>query len=422
MTNKFLLGVSTAAHQVEGNNTNSDCWKLENVENSSWKEPSGEGVDHYNRYREDIDYIANNGLNAYRFTIEWARIQPDENTFSDEEFKHYEDVIDYCISKSVEPVVTLHHFSSPAWLITKGGWKAESTIEYFATYAKEVATRLGSKLKYVCTINELNMGLQMKKIMEQFMSSHGDIQIGLNIEELMKGMEAQKKKIAALFECEEVNSFLDPRTAEEEILVARVHEKASKVLKETCPHLKVGVTLSLYDYQLDEQAKDKVKAQEKIDKYWHEDFEIYFPYMQSDDFIGVQNYSRKIMNEEGVVTPENAILTDAGYEFYPQGISNLCRKLATIWDKELLITENGTSSTDDTRRVEFVNTAVDGIKKCVDDGINITGYMHWSLLDNFEWQLGYAQKYGLIEVDRTTMVRTIKPSFYELGKKATLFN
>ena len=159
----FLLGASTAAHQVEGNNIHSDLWAQEHMKYTSFAEPSGDAVDHYRRYAEDIALLAGAGLNAYRFSIEWARIEPEEGRFDEAEVEHYRDVIRCCRSHGVEPVVTLHHFSSPKWLIEKGGWEAESTIDYFKRYAVYVIERLGSELSYVCTINEANMGLQDRK-------------------------------------------------------------------------------------------------------------------------------------------------------------------------------------------------------------------------------------------------------------------
>ncbi|MDE7203235.1 MAG: family 1 glycosylhydrolase [Lachnospiraceae bacterium] len=418
--NHFLIGAATSAHQVEGNNVNADCWIMENAPGTMWKEPSGAGVDHYNRFREDIDYLAAEGLNAYRFTIEWARIQPEEGMFDESAFLHYQDVIEYCIKKGITPIVTLHHFSTPAWVIKKGGWKSEAIITYFADYCRAVIKRLGDKLKYICTINEANMGLQMMKIAQQYADNtqageaDNSIQIGMNMKEIMKNMEIYQKAVSETFGRADINSFLDMRTAEEEILVMRAHEAARKAIKEEKPELKVGVTLSLFDYQV------KSGGEELAEKFWQEDFGIYFPYMQEDDFIGVQNYTRKIIGPEGPVVPENARLTEAGYEFYPQAVANVVRRVASLWQKEIIVTENGISTSDDKNRAEFISIALQGIRECIQDGIPIIGYCHWSLLDNFEWQMGYGQKFGLISVDRTTMERTVKPSLHVLGKELEL--
>ena len=160
----FMIGAATAAHQVEGNNVHSDYWLQEHMPHTSFTEPSGDACDHYTRYAEDIELLANAGLTAYRFSIEWARIEPEEGQFDEPEIEHYRQVIRCCRDYGVEPVVTLHHFTSPAWLIRKGGWEAESTVEYFRRYAACVAEQLGGELNYICTINEANMGLQLAAI------------------------------------------------------------------------------------------------------------------------------------------------------------------------------------------------------------------------------------------------------------------
>ena len=164
----FMIGAATAAHQVEGNNTHSDYWLMEKLPHTSFAEPSGIACDHYNRYEEDIKMLAEAGLNAYRFSIEWARIEPEENKFDENEVQHYRDVIACCRKYGVEPVVTLYHFTSPAWLIRKGGWEAESTVEDFRKYTRYIIGKLGSELRFVCTINEANMGLQLAAIAKRF--------------------------------------------------------------------------------------------------------------------------------------------------------------------------------------------------------------------------------------------------------------
>ena len=154
MNGKFLLGAATAAHQVEGNNIYSDFWALEQMENSSYKEPSLDAVDHYHRYEEDIRLLKEAGLNAFRFSIEWARIEPVKGKYEEAEIEHYRKILDCCHENGIVPVVTMHHFSSPKWLVSEGGWENEKTVGYFADYCRYVAERLGSRMEYVCTINE----------------------------------------------------------------------------------------------------------------------------------------------------------------------------------------------------------------------------------------------------------------------------
>lgn len=255
----FLIGAATAAHQVEGNNVKSDFWTMENIPGSMYKEPSGIADDHYNRYQEDIMLMANAGYNMYRFSIEWARIEPEEGVFSEVEIEHYRKVLESCKQNGIKPIVTFHHFSSPKWLTSKGGWKSESIVTYFERYSRRLLEDLGEYFEYICTINEANMGK---------------------------------------------------------------HE----------------------------------------------------------------------------------------------AIANVIRYVSEHWNKEILVTENGVSTDDDKEREEYIQVALNGVLDCLEEGIPVSGYNYWSLLDNFEWQLGYAQTFGMIAVNRNTMERTPKPSFYMLGK------
>ncbi len=264
MKTGFLLGAATAAHQVEGNNTHSDFWQLEQMEYGGFTEPSGDAVDHYHRYAEDIAALAVAGLNAYRFSLEWARIEPEEGRFCLEEVCHYRDVLDCCIEHGVTPVVTLHHFSSSAWLIHKGGWENESTVEYFARYADFVAEHLGSRMGYVCTINEANMGIQVaviaKRYMQQLMAQAAqkeqpegagkNIQMGLNVEELIaRRREQAAQETRWVFGVDTAETFITPRTEKGDGIICRAHAAARDRMKRRCPYLKIGLTLSLHDIQ-----------------------------------------------------------------------------------------------------------------------------------------------------------------------------
>ena len=409
----FLLGAATAAHQVEGNNIHSDFWALEQMENSGYKEPSLDAVDHYNRYEEDIQLIAEAGLNAYRFSIEWARIEPEKGQFDEKEIKHYENVLKYCREHNITPVVTMHHFSSPKWLISEGGWESEITIQYFADYCRHVVSKLGDLMEYVCTINEANMGLQIAAVARDMMMKMGITpQIGLNFE-LPKEMQGRKAAEAAVFGLkpeQPVNTFLSLRSEKGDILVMRAHESARDAMKEICPHLKVGLTFSLFDIQV------HPGGEAQAEKAWDDDFAHYLPYLQKDDFIGVQNYTRKLMGENGSLpVPEGSEVTQMGYEFYPEGIEHVIRRVAGQLHKPIFVTENGIGTDDDSRRVEYIKRALAGVGECVADGIPVIGYLHWSLLDNFEWQEGYGKTFGLIAVDRSTQKRMPKPSLAYLG-------
>lgn len=409
--NKFLLGSSTAAHQVEGNNIHSDFWAQEHMKYSTFKEKSLAAVDHYKRYEEDIKLMASAGLNAYRFSIEWARIEPKEGMFNGEELEHYKKVIRCCYENGITPVVTLMHFSSPAWLISKGGWGSEKVVEYFGRYVNYVTKNLNEDLPYICTINEANMGYQLKKVAEDFKNNNknGDAQVGINIDikKIILGMFEQGK----IFKCSPFNvkTYLTPREQAQEVYVMKAHQKAKEIIKKNMPNTKVGLTLSLYDYQPIDG------GEELANKLWYEDFGFYLPYILNDDFLGVQNYSRKIVTKDGKLPPAKDVkVTQMGYEDYPQAIGHVLSKVSKEFKGELIVTENGIATSDDDRRCEFIKEAVEGIKE---SGVDIKGYFHWSFIDNFEWQTGFSKTFGLVSCDRSTMTRTPKKSLYVLGEQ-----
>lgn len=410
---QFLFGAAIAAHQVEGNNIHSDFWALEQMENSDYKEPSLNAVDHYHRYEEDIRLLSEAGLNAFRFSIEWARIEPEKGQYDALEIKHYQSVLECCKKYDVTPIVTMHHFSSPKWLIQQGGWEAEETIEAFANYCRYVVRELGDKMEYVCTINEANMGLQIAAVAQDIMRKMGIApQIGMRFE-LPREILARKAEEAAVFgllPTQAANTFLSLRTPEGDILIMRAHEAARDAMKSVCPHLKVGLTLSLFDVQA------QPGGEEEAIRIWDADFAHYLPYIWKDDFIGIQNYTRKLINGQGVLpVSKEAEVTQMGYEFYPEGIGHVIRHVAEILSIPILVTENGIATDDDNRRIEFIRRAVAEVRSCLKDGLPVIGYIHWSLLDNFEWQEGYEKTFGLIAVDRTTQRRIPKPSLAYLG-------
>lgn len=424
----FLLGAATAAHQVEGNNTNSDCWAQEQMPHSTYKERSGIACDHYNRYAEDIKLLKEAGLNAYRFSIEWARIQPEEGVFDDEVIDHYRNVIHTCRENGVEPVVTLFHFSSPVWIIRKGGWEADSIVGDFEKYVTYVIKALGSELNYVCTINEANMGLQVAAISRQYMKmmqqateaaasgqDDGKVQMGLNLEAMMENMKLQAAENEAIFGTSQPHCFNLGGSEHSDLLTMQCHQAAKKVIKSMYPSIQVGLTLSLHDLQSVEGGEALAKEE------WAEEFTHYVPFIQDDDFLGVQNYTRTLVGpDEDLAVPENAERTQMGYEYYPQGLENVIRNVAKDFKGNLIITENGIAIDDDSRRINFIQTATDGVAHCIADGIPVKGYFYWSLLDNFEWQMGYQMRFGLIAVDRSTMERTPKDSLKYLGSLLSL--
>lgn len=422
----FLFGAATSAHQTEGNNIHSDYWLMENMKYTDFNEKSGLAVDHYNRYREDIDLLKKAGLNAYRFSIEWARIEPEEGVFDEKEVEHYRDVLSYMHKKGITPVVTLMHFTSPSWLIKKGGWRSENTPFYFQRYVSFVIEKLGDLIPYVVTLNEANMGVQVgsialryRKMMERSASNlEGNVQVGMNFNAMMENMKAKAGENLALFGTTDPKTFVSGRTEEEEDVVISSHIAARKAIKRIRPEIKVGLSLSLHDIQSLEGGEENASEE------WRKEFSIYLDAIKDDDFVGVQNYARSLYGKNGLENPpKGAELTQMGYENYPYALKNVLKRVNRElsekgMEKTIIVTENGIAIDDDKIRIAFIEKALQGLQEAIKEGVDVKGYFHWSLLDNFEWQKGFSMTFGLIAVDRSNMERHPKESLYYLGSFA----
>jgi len=425
---KFLVGSSTAAHQVEGNNIHSDYWAMEHMTYTDFAEPSDAAVDHYHRYKEDIALMKKAGLNAYRFSTEWARIEPEEGKFDESEISHYRDVILTCRENGIEPVVTLHHFTSPKWLIEKGGWESPDVVTYFARYARKMAEELGDVLTYVCTINEANMGIQVSAIAERYkkqmmaraaqaQSVEGQAQIGMNFNTMMENMKKKAAENATVFGTTSPQVFVSARTREGDVLVMKAHCAARNEIKKVNPSIKVGLTLSLHDIQAADGGEKNAKAE------WDDEFSHYVPYIKDDDFFGLQNYTRSIIGKDGLIPADEKVRrTQMDYEFYPEALGHVIKRVYEETGLPILITENGIATSLDKERCEFIDKALAGVEECIDGGVNVLGYLHWSFIDNFEWQKGFSMTFGLVSVDRSTMERTPKESLFHLGEYAKKYN
>lgn len=419
----FLFGAATSAHQTEGNNIHSDYWLMENMKYTEFNEKSGLAVDHYNRYREDIDLLKKAGLNAYRFSIEWARIEPEEGVFDEKEIDHYRDVLSYMKEKEITPIVTLMHFTSPCWLIKKGGWRGKDTPFYFERYVSFVIERIGDLIPYVVTLNEANMGVQVgsialryRKMMERSASNlEGNVQVGMNFNAMMENMKAKAGEYLTLFGTPAPKTFVSGRSEEEEDIVISSHIAARKAIKRIRPEIKVGLSLSLHDIQSLEGGEENASEE------WRKEFSIYLDAIKDDDFIGVQNYARSLYGKNGLEDPpKGAKLTQMGYENYPYALKNVLKRVNSElsekgMEKTIIVTENGIAIDDDEIRIAFIEKALQGLQEAIKEGVDVKGYFYWSLLDNFEWQKGFSMTFGLIGVDRSNMERHPKESLYYLG-------
>ncbi|WP_427921393.1 glycoside hydrolase family 1 protein [Streptomyces sp. cg40] len=411
---RFLWGTATAAHQVEGNNVASDFWVLENAPGSSFAEPSGDACDQYRLYRQDLALLKELGFTSYRFSIEWARVEPEDGRFSYAAIAHYRDVLEACHELGLVPHVTLHHFTSPRWLMRLGGWEWEGTPERFAAYCRLVMSELGPLIPYVCTINEANIAPLIRSLRpakDETDTSHAPVGIDDTMGDLFGG--GFKTAAAELGTTpEELHVFLFTDSEAGAAVVKQAHIAARRAVREASPDTQVGFTLAISDLQA------LPGGEETADRLWAEQVGDFLTVTDGDDFLGVQNYTRALVAADGIQPqPEGAELTQLGYEFCPEALEGALRRAAGA-GLPLIVTENGVSTTDDSRRTEFMRRALEGVERCLADGIDVRGYYYWSALDNFEWMLGYRPQFGLVAVDRATQRREVKDSARYLGEIA----
>jgi beta-glucosidase len=393
---QFLIGAGSAAHQVEGNNTNTDLWLMEHAAPQLFREKSGDACDHYHRYAEDIRLLASLGLRAYRFSVEWARVEPERGEFSQAVLDHYRNMAQVCRDNGIAPMVTLYHFTTPLWLAREGGWERADMPALFARYAQRVGKAMGDLPLGYGTINEINVPPYVKR---QAMANPALAQL--------------KQGIAAASKSPEFSSFLfaDSPTAINNILSA--HTQAVAALRAENSRPVVGLTLAMRDHQAIPGGEERLREIQKTD------YEPYFELAQKDDYIGVQSYTRTRVRPAGETGPEaSSEKTQSGSEYYPKALENTLRYVHAKTKKPLWITENGIPTMDDAQRIRFIREALDGVKRCLSDGIDVRGYFHWSALDSYEWIYGYNHSYGLISVDRKTFARTPKKSAEYLGQIA----
>ena len=394
----FLWGTATAAHQVEGNNINTESWVLEHLPDTVYAEPSGDACDHYHRYPEDIALLAELGFNAYRFSLDWARIEPEEGEFSYAELDHYRRMLATCHKHGIQPVVTFHHFTSPRWLMPYGGWLDEKTPERFARYCERAVNHLGDLISVACTVNEPNIPFLLSKLLP------------FNIQKTPFWNNAAQ---AFGVTPERLGLFQFAATPEARDVILSAHRKAVGVLKAGPGDFPIGLTMALLDIHAAEG------GEEKAAEFQYEMNDCFLEQLDGDDFVGVQTYSRMVVGLDGKVPPDDDVeKNQMGEEFYPEALGGTIRHAAKVTGLPVIVTENGLSSTDDSRRLEYFQRALRCVVDTLQEGIDVRGYFCWSAFDNFEWVSGYVPKFGIIAVDRETQERTPKPSAHWLGSVA----
>jgi beta-glucosidase len=387
----FLWGAATSAHQTEGDNRNSNWWHLELAPNSPFAERSGRAVDGYHRFREDMQLLADAGLDAYRFSIEWARIEPRPGEVDERELRHYREMIETAFELGLTPVVTLHHFTTPMWFFERGGWAGDGAARFFSRYVETVSD-IVEDVPWICTINEPNM-----------------IALLAGMSERSAGSDAS---IATLDDRPIANMALSRPSDATTRVLTDAHRQAVRVLRDRTG-AKVGWTVSTQGFEAEPGAADTFTEA----KWAWED--RYLEVSRDDDFVGLQSYTTRRVGPTGPLPyTESERQTTTGWPFRPDAVGLAIRNAWRVTGGlPILITENGVATTDDQQRVAYIDGALTAIAAAVDDGADVRGYLHWSALDNYEWG-EWGPTFGLIAVDRETFERTPRPSLAWLGARA----
>jgi beta-glucosidase len=399
----FLWGAGTAAHQVEGGNHNQwTVWELENAKTKAaqadfhvhdfpnWENVKAEAkhpynyvsdglADHYNHYKEDFDYLDKMHMNAYRFSIEWSRIEPKEGMWNAEAITHYKEYLAELQRRDIEPVVTLMHFSLPTWFSDKGGFEHRSNTKYFTRYVEKVISELGSSIRYIVIINEPEV-----YAFESYYAQN------------WPPNESSRWKFWRVIQNQ-----------------AYAFKKASKIIHGMNRRYKVGVSKhSIFIYPGDSSWLSNLSA--RIMQYFQDDY-IIKKYARHSDFLGVNYYQSARVYGYRIHNPEDKPRSDVNWVMSPADIEFVLERLHEKYKMPMLITENGLADSQDAYRQWWLKETIVALQRARGRGVNLLGYIHWSLMDNFEWAYGKWPRFGLVAVDYKTGKRTLRKSAFWFG-------
>jgi beta-glucosidase len=385
---RFLFGTATSATQIEGNCLTSD-WSRFAKERGRVRNGDTPDVacDSFRRWREDLLLQRELGMGSYRMSIEWARIEPRPGEIDHGSLDEYRRMLGGLRDSGIEPMVTLHHFTLPSWLADRGGLLAEGFVDRLAAFAKIAVDALGDACRLWVTINEPNV-----------LAAHA----------YLLGVWPPAMK--------------SPRLAwRAQKVLLRAHDAAYRVLKEARGDaVQVGVAHHLRAIEPERPALRRDRAAAALfARVFNDAFAQAVIDHGTQDFLGINYYSRdrvrfsprhagELFVSRGV--PPGAEVSDLGWEIYPPGLGVVVREWARRSARPVYITENGLADARDTRRAAFLAAHLAELARAIADGVDVRGYYHWSLLDNFEWAEGYEPRFGLVRVDFATGERSIRDS------------
>ncbi len=403
----FFWGASTAAHQVEGGLENQwSVWELAHAKElaqtahqrlswlPNWQEikpqaekpenyVSGRGVEHYKHFKEDFGLLQQLNMNSFRFGIEWSRLEPEEGSWDETALSHYKKYIQELRARDIEPFVNLWHWTVPTWFADKGGFKNKANLKYFLNFVQRVSDELLEDVNYIITLNEPNVFASFGYLTGEW--------------------PPQEKNLV---------NFLRVYWN-----LTRAHKQAYKILKERKPSLHIGVATQLANIQ----AKRPHNVFDGLSTKWMRFFWNWWflnRIRNQQDFVGFNYYFTDYYT--GMLKRQNpkVPLNDLGWYMEPEGLYPLLLRTWVRFKKPIFVTENGVADADDEYRRWWIEETIVAMEKAISEGVDLRGYFHWSLLDNFEWKYGWWPKFGLVEVDRQHgMKRTIRPSAKWFAKR-----
>ncbi|MBL7021802.1 glycoside hydrolase family 1 protein [Patescibacteria group bacterium] len=382
----FVWGSSTSSHQVEGNCINNDWWAWEQEGLADNHQVSGEAADHYNRYADDFKMAKDLNHNAHRLSIEWSRVEPEDNKWDEREIKHYRDVLKSAKDNNLQTFVTLHHFTNPMWFVNEGGWTSSDAPEIFQSYVLMMVKELGDLVDFWITINE-----------PLVFASQG------YISGVWPPQEKAPLKMRKVFRN-----------------MAKAHNLAYRsihnILDTDKFEAKVGFANNVSSYQIyNKHSLVDLAFMQTIDSVWNH----WFMRLTKgcNDFLGLNYYfhyriaKAKFSHVQFFtdIRKERREASDVGWEIYPPGIFDVVMDMSK-YKLPIYITENGIAVEKDNKRSRFIVSYVKELYHAIQAGAPVKGYFYWSLLDNWEWEKGYDARFGLINVDFKTQKRTIRES------------
>lgn len=400
---RFLWGVSTSAHQIEGNNHNQwSVWELENAKTlaaqapyqyndlESWdriktaaKTPenyvSGRATNHYDLYERDLELVRKSNMNAFRLSIEWSRIEPEQGAWQVQEVEHYKAVLAACKAREIEPIVTLFHFTLPVWFAAMGGFEKASNVKYFVDFAERIMRELGTKVKYVITVNEPEV-------------------------------YASQSYVEGVWPPQRTNRRLALTVTRN---LAKAHNQIAAKLHAASRRYKVSVAKNYSYIYAGDDAKLSMKSAQ-LAQWWGNDLFLR-KVVKSCDFIGLNYYFSDRIYGYRVHNPDEQT-SDVGWGLQPQNLEQALIQLHERYGKPIFITENGVADADDRYRMNWLARTIVAMQQAMDQGVDLIGYLHWSLTDNFEWEKGFWPRFGLFAVDYETLARKPRSSAIWLAK------